>query len=290
MGHFKSMTAGNKPVISIFLLLSLSSPLFAGIEFSDFLFPLEKACYFGWKGFQDEMPNLFKKAKTVVLPNGDTLFYDKQGEVRLRLSVVATLNEDKSFRTTALIFTFLPNNTEIKLEALTQGQNLTLPDIDSLRMGQLPFFPQGENEFYTQVDFFASHMNQFSIVIQQKYLKDTSNTIKADFFSNNHSDHFLEYHEMNSKNDREFTYQLNAPLDAPLYAGQLSSERLTVKKHIQPGMILGTEEYFINDLPVSAKEYLKVFGDTTPNRFSLQSFIFGMWQAEFQSMIQHINF
>lgn len=261
----------------VFILLFVGCPLFADIEFSDFLFPLEKASYFGWKGFKEAMPNLYKKAKTVVLPNGDTLFYASNGKVVLRLSMVLQLSEDQSLRTIALIFTFLPKNTELRFRILTQGVNLTLPVLESLRLGQLPFYP-ADNEFYTRIDFFERHIPQLSIIIK----KDPSHTLKADFYI--YELPFLEYEEVNMPDFREFTYHLNS---RELFGVQKS---LKVRKYLKEGMIFGAEEYFIDNLSVSASDYLNAFENGVNSHPSLQGFIFGLWQAGFQQFVQQINF
>ena len=254
------------------------TPLFADIEFSDFLFPLEKTSYFGWKGFQDEMPNLFKKAKTITIESGNTFFYGSGGRLQLELKIDQTLNTERTLRTITLTFTF-PGNNEIKLSTLTEGHDLIKLPLEELRMGQLPFFPQ-KNEFLTRIDFLVSRMNQFSIVIHRNSL----NTIQADFFSNNNSSYFLKYSEISTDTYREFTYTL---LEEALFGEQ---QTLKVSKFIKPPMILGTEEYFIDDIQVSAKEYLDAFGGADADSLSLQGFIFGMWQVQFQQFIQHINF
>ncbi len=271
------MTTENSIILSI--LLFTASPSFAQIEFSDFLFPLDKASYFGWRGFKEEMPNLYKKAKTITSPDGKSSFlYDTSGAMQLRIDIDAMLNNDKSSRTVIFRFKF-QNSNELKLQIITQGKELSLPTIESLRMGNLPFYPENDNETQTEISFYESFKINFLITIK----KDPHGNIKADFYAQNGSQHFLSYHEINSQNYREFTYTL--------LADDLFGPRKTLKvtKFKTDEMVLGTENYFINEQSVTAEEYIETFSDNGDS-YSLQDFIFGMWQNAFRQLVQSVRF
>ena len=244
--------SGFAVLLSFFFFLSVARADEGKLEFSQQVMPFEKFSYLVWKPFWVGLPNnILKNYTAAVGPNGDTAYLRTGGVLAFSILVNSSVKSAGTQRYTS--YEFQQKSGGFLVEIKTEGTKLQAVPIAEVRAGKLPVFPMESQAEFTEISISSpGSLDRFEITKRQE---GEALFISVEVYTSSKG-HVLSYREQSSPGYREFSYSW--PADKWLGA----AHTLGVTKIQTSDMLIGSEEFRIDNLPVSYAAYQNIFEKT----------------------------